>query len=190
MQKEVKERINLFTDDMLDWSEEKRIDFVKRLLSVCDYGYEKYAVIMLYIYGMRPEELMRITKDKFKIEGEEVRVKLPTVKKGQTRVIDLSIKHTPFMPFLIDYVNRTNSLLPRSWNHTTNINGVFKKISKRLEDERISPYIFRKFRLSFLAIECDASGLDLQTWKGAKDMRSVDPYLRMRPVKKFSKMIR
>lgn len=190
MEKKYKEKIDKFADRMLDWSEEKRIEFIEKLLSVCKHGHEKYVVVMLYIYGLRPAELMQITIDKFTIGEDELRVRLPTLKGGIPRTIDLSIKDTPFISFLVNYLNQNVNLLPRTWHHTTNINAVFKKIAKKLESERISPYIFREFRLSYLAIVLDASATDLQTWKGAKDFRSVSPYIRRKPIKKFSKLIR
>lgn len=190
MRTEIKDKINSFVDHILEWSQEDRLNFVKKLCSVCDYDYERYAIIMFYVYGLRPIELMQITKDRFKIEGDIIRVRLPTAKGGQLRIIDLSISLTPFMDFIADYINTSPSLLPTTWTHTTNINHIFKKISKRLNDPIVEPYMFRKFRLSFLAIELDASAVDLQTWKGSTDMNSIKPYLRMRPVKKYSGLIR
>ena len=183
-------KINRMTELLLQASPEKRLLWVKKMARLCDYPHEKYVIYMLYIYGMRPAELMMLEKGHFDIQENNVRLFLPTVKGGDRRIIDLDIDKTPFMKWLVKYINWTSLLLPSSWKDTTNINGIFGKISRKNKKIRISPYVFRKYRLSYLAIEQDASAYDLQVWKGAKDMRSVQPYIRMKPLTKFGDKIR
>lgn len=191
MQTEIAKKINERTERILKWSDSERLQLVNTMISQCDYPHEKYVVIMLYIYGMRPSELMEITGDNFRVVGDQLRIILPTKKRGFNRVIYLSIEATPFLGWLSDYIrDNTKSLVPLSWHNTTNINGVFKKIANKLGTDRISPYMFRKFRLSFLAIELDASAYELQNWKGSKDISSVTPYIMMKPIKKFAKSIK
>jgi integrase len=182
--------INKITDDMLAASVKTRQRFVDSLIQLCKKRHERYVVAMLYIYGMRPKELMMLKKRDFTITDKSVTVRLPTVKKGEERTIRLKIADTPFLNIVVNHVERSESLLPMSWKHTTNINAVFKRISKLGGERRFSPYIFRKYRLSYLAIEQDASAYDLKLWKGAKDMRSVSPYLRMKPLTKFESKIK
>jgi integrase len=190
VQTEVAKKINERTERILKWSDSERIQLVDTIISQCDYPHEKYVIVMLYIYGMRPSELMEITRDNFRVVDDMLRIILPTKKRGFNRVIYLSIESTPYMGWLSNYIRDNKDLIPVSWHNTTNINGVFAKIARKLNVERISPYMFRKFRLSFLAIELDASAYELQNWKGSKDISSVTPYVMMKPLKKFAKSIR
>lgn len=190
MQSRITKRIDKYTELLLRTSPTERQIWVEKLASQTNKPHEKYVIYMLYIYGMRPAELMQIRKESFESDGETLRIFLPTVKRGDRRIIDLDIKETPFLKWIVKYVKNSTTVLPESWNDPTNINAVFKKVSDKLGKIRISPYVFRKHRLSYLAIEQDASAYDLQVWKGAKDMRSVQPYIRMKPITKFGKKIR
>lgn len=190
MLKEYETYINEKAEEFLNISDEERIRYVNGLLQLCDFPHEKYVVAMMYVYGPRPAELMIIGKGRFKIKDGSVRLRLPTVKRGVVRAIILDIETTPFLNIIANYVENNDVLIPKSWSSPTNVNAVFKKISKKNGQKRLSPYIFRKFRLSHLALELDASAADLQNWKGARDLRSVDPYIRMKPIKKFRRLIR
>lgn len=190
MERKYSDSINNMTDKLLEINVERRIAFVERLAQSCKRGYEKYVLYMLYIYGMRPAELMMLKKKDFTLSDTHLTVRLPTVKRGEKRTIKLKIADTPFLGFLADYIEQREQLLPSTWKHVTNINAVFKRISIDRGKKRISPYVFRKYRLSYLAIEQDASAYDLKLWKGAKDMRSVDPYIRMKPITKFESKIK
>jgi len=190
MERKYSDYINSIADKLLERNVEQRIAFVERLTQSCKRAYEKYVVCMLYIYGMRPAELMMLKKKDFTLSATHLTVRLPTVKRGEKRTIKLKIADTPFLDFIASYVEQMDRLLPITWTHTTNINAVFKRISKDRGKKRISPYVFRKYRLSYLAIEQDASAYDLKLWKGARDMRSVDPYIRMKPLTKFESKIK
>ena len=190
MKAKYQEAIDRRADIMLSLGQEDRVKLVDSMIKHCDYPHEKYCVAMLYIYGIRPAELMLLKKYDFKISDFTIQVRLPPVKRGEKRVIRLKIESTPFLNIVADHVNSSLPLLPPTWNDATNINGVFKKISRRRGKSRLSPYVFRKFRLSYLAIELDASSYDIRVWKGAKDDRSVAPYIRLKPVTKFEDKIR
>lgn len=177
-------------DTWLGMESEDRIKFIERLSQLCDYIHEKYVIIMLYIYGMRPAELLKIRKANFKLVNDELILRLPTVKEGDPRTILLSVSQTPFLKWVAKYVQSDTELLP-DWKDPTNINHIFKKIARKTNREiEICPYVFRKFRLSYLALNLDASPEEIKSWKGAKDYRSVAPYIRMKPITKFSTAIK
>jgi len=171
----------------------ERVELIRRMLELLDYDYEKVAVVIFYIYGLRPEEALELTKDNFKIIGNSLWIILPTVKEGMPRKIELDIDETPFikevlLPYL-DKLAEGQSLWP-NWKDPTNFNHVFRKIKIRSFGEmEFNPRIFRKFRLSYLAM-IGASVEVLQAWKGARDIRSITPYMVSRPVTSVKRAIK
>ena len=181
--------VEKFVVDLLEMPEDERLKLIRKMYNVLEKKKEKVAFALLYLYGMRPEELIKLKRNNFEIYDEFVRLRLPTVKRGVDRIIDLDIKDTPFMNDIIEYVKSVEWKLFPTWNDPTAINNtVFKRIKDKL-GINISPYAFRHYRLSYIAY-LGAELMDLIVWKGAKDLRSVIKYLAKRPVRKFRRSIK
>jgi integrase len=193
-------RITKQTEQLLDASPEARKMWVMKLFDNCKFDYERYAVSMLFIYGLRPAELLLLKKSNFVITDTYVRVRLPTLKtkkrKDPTEIITSprrnllqDIAETPLLDFVANYVKNNEILLPETWRAITNINTMFAKISKRIKEPRVSPYLFRHFRLSYISAIVGADDNTLKAWKGSVDPRSIATYTALRPVTKLRKAI-
>jgi integrase len=185
---ERQKKMRLHTEEMLDASPEEREEWVEEMFNACKYDYEKYVLAMLYVYGMRPAELFLVTPKSFTISEDSVLVRLPTLKGGIRRNLLLNRAKTPFLDFIVSYVNSNAILLPPSWRAVSNINTMFGKIAKKIKAERVPPYLFRHFRLSYIA-EKGADDSTLKAWKGSLDPRSIAPYTALRPVTKLRNSI-
>lgn len=190
--KALTEKIDNKAKQLLEATDEVRENWINRLLKECKYDHEKYVIVMGYLFGLRPLELMKMTSNSFKIieEQDNLIVKLPTVKKGNPRTIILSIKETPFGVFLANYVKTSPNLLPLSWTDTSNINQVFKRVCAAAETGRVSFYVFRKMRLSYISQNLNPAAEDLLAWKGSSDLESLKPYLMQRPNSKWRTSIK
>lgn len=176
---------------LLDMPEQERIALIERMFSFLDKHYEQFAVVMFYIYGLRPEELLILTKDKFKVVDSSLIVKIPTLKGGEERTLRLSLTDTPYLErVVLPYLDKVQYNLFPFWRHTTNLNHIFRKIKNRSNAQiDLNPYVFRHFRMNYIA-SLGASQYDLKNWKGAKSFSSVEEYLHFNPVTKFEKAIR
>lgn len=181
--------------ELLEMKDSERIEMIREMLSFLDHPHEKVALVLFYIYGLRPEEALELTKDNFKIVGNILIVRLPTVKDGMPREIELDVEETPFLKdVLVPYLENLKDgqrLWPPTWNDPTNFNNsVFKKIKIRSYGKYdYNPYVFRDFRESYLGY-LGVPLTMLMAWKGARDVRSVSPYLTLKPIRELKKAIK
>lgn len=182
----------------------QRMDYMKTLMNCCGNLREQVILALFYIYGMRPEELLvRMTKGNFSLMDNEdgtqtFRVLLPTVKKGRDRIIDLNPKTTPFIDVIVNYLNTIPNVtdpLFREYTHPTSLNKQLSKVSDRYflrynQKINLSPYVFRKFRLSYLSA-CQATPQELLDWKGGSSLDVLtNSYLFSKPISRFKDTIR
>lgn len=195
--KEVWEKIEKWTEEYLELDEGVRIEMIQNAISCANTLGKQATLALIYIYGMRPAELVSLRKSNFTIKEGQLTVGLPTAKRGHKRTITLDIADTPFLHIIISYVNSLSPanarLFPR-WNSPTNINRAIYKIENKYEKEfrkriYLAPYVFRKFRLSYLGMR-GADIQDLLAWKGGKSIKPLESYLALRPVTKWAKAIR
>lgn len=195
--------INEEAKRLLFMGDAERIAYINRLLDCCETLEQQAIISFFYIYGMRPEELLRMSKSNMSlmdnVDGTQTfRVLLPTVKEGNDRIIDLNPKTTPFIPVIVEYLNVIDEMiLPVfvKYKSPTSFNKLLEKVGDKYHLRHgykvcVSPYVFRKFRISNI-YSGEVSGKDLLAWKGGKSIKSVeDSYLFLRPVTKFKDTLR
>ena len=177
--------------ELLNMKDSERLALISKMIDSVESPREKTAIALSYIYGARPQEFLMLKKEEFKIIGDDLRVKLPTVKKGNPRIIELDIKETPFLQsIVVPYLDTILDDEPifRNWKDPTNINQVFKKAMHKVGFE-FNPNVFRHFRMSYIGY-LGGNMMQLKAWKGAKTQQSVEEYLGFKPVTEFKKAIR
>jgi integrase len=192
------DKIRGWAKKILLMTDGEKKQFVEKVLSVTKDLRQQSVFIFFYLYGLRPEELLELRKSDFSIRENEVIVVLPTAKGGQERMIHLDRNKTPFLEILVKFVEAcpiADWRLFREFNHPTAFNKVLEKVENayfRMYNEEIylAPYIFRKFRISYLW-SLGAGAADVLAWKGGKSIKVVeDSYTILKPVTKFSKQIK
>jgi integrase len=148
--------------------------------------YKTY-IALLYLSGARPAEMQILYKENIKVIGENVTVLLQTVKRGFPRTLIFDKEKTPFFNGLI--LPYWANLFERDRAFKKDIS-TYKKIVYKYSDNYLTPYSFRHFRMTKLA-ELGAFETELKYWKGAKDFKSVEPYIHRsgKMVERFKGMI-
>ena len=191
-------RIEEWAKKLLMMSDPERIELIRKLLDLCDDLREKAILVFFYIYGLRPAELLELKKSNFSIKANDLWVWLPTKKKGRERIIVLSIKDTPFLDIIVRYLDTIPIVewrLFKEWHHRSNFNRVLEKLEQRYfekygEEICLAPYVFRKFRESYIW-SLGATTQELLGWKGGKSIKVVEEaYALLKPVTRFKKMIK
>jgi integrase len=159
-----------------------------QLLKRCELKIEKVLLILLYYTGARPSELLELTKENFRITEKTLFVSIPTKKHGETRTIPLPLRN-PRIRLVANYITTIPSgvkFLKTRFNSDHSIRNFVYKIS----DNKYTTYFFRHNLLSILA-NYGATVYELKTWKGAKSIKSVEPYIRLAgtDLKKFEKVL-
>jgi integrase len=176
-----------------------RIVLMKKIIGLAPDLRTQAIISIFYIYGARPEELLELTKADFSIRDEDIMVRLPTAKSAPNmkRWIVLN-KDTVFMDIILRFLNTipiVDWLVFKEFTHPTNFNkataGLEKKYKEMYgEDICLSPYVFRKFRISWL-LSMGAQASELLAWKGGKDLKAIEnSYTFLKPVTAFKKGLR
>jgi integrase len=154
---------------------------------------DKALISLLYLTGSRPGEIVlnRKANEGFKktditFDGKFVILKIKTLKLGKRGknkgkfIIDereLEIpKKAPFMNHILRWQKKCQNEFLFEIS-TTRVWQIIDKAS----DKRLTPYNFRHSRFTKLR-KLGASKDDLMEFKGAKDIRSVEPYLHARRI--------
>jgi len=191
-------RIEDYAKKFLMMPDPERIELMQKTLDLCDNLKEKAILVFFYIYGLRPAELIELKKSNFSIKGSDLWVWLPTKKHGRERIIVLSLKDTPFLDIIVQFLDTIPIVewrLFKEWTDPTNFNKVLEKIEQRYfekygEEICLAPYVFRKFRESYIW-SLGASTQELLGWKGGKSIKVVeDAYTLLKPVVRFKKSIK
>jgi len=146
---------------------------------------DKFLIAILYITGARPIELTMLTSEHIQEEESNLIIKLFTAKLGRSKGFtpderELEIKpSTPFFKILNEYYQ-----LYKKWPEQPMLSISVRRMEQiigELSDHKFCPYNFRHSRMTKLS-RAGASIDQLMYWKGAKDTRSVSPYLRSKRV--------
>lgn len=191
--------INDQVQKLMLMNDSDRIVLMKKVMGLASGLREQAIISLFYIYGARSEELLGLTKADFSIRDEDILVRLPTAKSAANlkRWIVLN-KDTIFMDIILRYLNTipiVDWLIFREFRDPTNFNKATARIEKKYnemygEDICLSPYMFRKFRISWL-LSMGASSSELLAWKGGKDLKSIEQsYTFLKPVTAFKKGLR
>lgn len=147
-------------------------------------------VLMLYLTGARPSELLKLTKEDVIIGEDFIRFKLVTKKLGykkgtffvEKRNLKLNIKNEHrYRLTLRAYLN-----MFRPEQHIFNFSdrtgsNIVERLSMRTLGVHLCPYNFRHSRLTILA-EKGASREQLKAFKGARSDSSINQYIHAREV--------
>ncbi len=181
MQNRMLRWLNLIPKYLKDIEMEVNREHIQSMLNKCNTIEHKVVIVLLYLTGARTSEVTNLTTDDF-VEGvdDEILISLPTKKGGYPRTLPIGIG-SPFMseiiiPYLawLKNINRKRLFVSCKSRHT--VHGLFNKTSDKL----ITPYTFRHNRLTKLA-KIGASPYELMIWKGAKNLKSVAPYIAKSP---------
>lgn len=144
----------------------------------------KAYIAMLYLTGARPEEIRLMQKSDIQITENYVMIRLKTLKRGMDRTLIFSNK-TPFIDVILEHSDSCDMEL-----FTMDLS-TYKKMIYKVSQDNVTPYTFRHFRLTFMAVKLNATPYELKYWKGAKDLRSVEPYVHLSgsQIKKFADKI-
>lgn len=143
---------------------------------------DRFLVALLYITGARPDEISGIKKEAIRLVGENVEIKIKTLKLGKKKeflIRERILTFRPNTPFLDVILNHWKFSPTEDLIHL----GVrrIEQIIGDVSSNEICPYNFRHSRLTKLA-RSGATIDQLMYWKGAKDTRSVGAYLRAKKV--------
>lgn len=164
-------------------------------------------VILLYYSGRRPSEVLELPGANIEKKGQKLKIIFPTKKGGR-----YSLLYYPLTDHFKEVLAYSGSLYPTQffgWRFRSHGNKK-KRIAYKLKDGKMSlktyertntllrhyfkrwfgvtPYFFRHNRFSDMALK-GASLLEIKHAKGAKDLKSVEPYthLSAEQAKKISK---
>lgn len=166
----------------------------KELLDAVEHPYVQHAralLILLYYTGRRPSEILELTHKDIRIYSNRIEVRFPTKKRGRATIIQIPRDEitAELWNFFKEQVSHPDAYI--FWMLRSSkkriINGKeyhdvsaklwywMKKWSNKIGMDLCS-YFFRHNRLSDLAMK-GADLHDLMFVKGAKDIKSVMPYL-------------
>jgi integrase len=190
------ERINEEAKKLLFFSDTERLNIMRAILDCTTELEDQFIFICFYIYGLRPSELIQMKRGWVSFKDGEIWISIPTTKHGDERIIILD-NSVPFMDIFERFVSPIMNMEERffRFNAPTNFNKRIDKMLKRYNQAgngsmKITPYVFRKFRLSWLLAN-GASGSDLLAYKGGKSLRPLEKsYIFMRPVSKFKESLK
>lgn len=164
----------------------------KDMLEKCNTQEEQTFLALCYATGARPAEIVELTKGKFKINEETISIKLHTKKlrlnSQKFEVIEerpLVFARRPpntFLEIIAKQVQQTREgdrILPYTtrWGQM-----LLNRLGNDVIGLPLSPYHFRHTAVTNEAAK--GRTLDqLMHFKGAKDVRSVIPYVHARPYK-------
>ncbi|RLG17524.1 hypothetical protein DRN63_02895 [Nanoarchaeota archaeon] len=184
-------RIEEWSRKLLLMSDKQRLEFMKKVFELCENPLERCVLALFYIYGLRPREALSLRKKNFNLRENELAVVLPTAKGGRERILVLPLK-TPFLDYILEYLNYIedeDQRLFEQWFSPTALNNILLNLERKFraiydKDICLSPYVFRKFRISWLLAK-GASPQEVLIWKGGRSIKVVEEhYFYTKPLRK------
>ena len=159
-----------------------QLEDVDKMMSKTSYVMHRAVVAALYLTGARPSEVIGLRVSSFNIVDDFVAVTIETKKLGKSTGFIIRTRTLEFSndsPYLKDLLEHREAVM-----HAGSKDGLLfpvgrkqvGKIVEQLSERRFCPYNFRHSRMTKLANE-DCNIGELMSWKGARDARSVSPYL-------------
>ena len=165
-----------------------QLDDANAMIAKAKHEEQRVLVALEYHTGARPSELLELRRRDFTIVGPDLRIVLQTKKGGDPRLISYDIQATPFVPdIVLPWIQKLESADSPIFSFTTTTR--IKQIIYELSEEKFCPYNFRHSKLTRMAMQ-GATAWELKAFKGAKTLRSVEPYVNLSPntLEKFRKM--
>lgn len=144
---------------------------MEKMLENLNTENHRIALILLYLTGARPSEVLTITKKDFTITDQDIKVFIKTLKRGDDRTLIFDRTSTPFADRLVAYLEGAEDKL-----FSFSSDARLRQIVYKASDNTVTPYTLRHNRHGKLAKE-GASIYELMYWKGSKDPKSVIPYV-------------
>lgn len=152
---------------------------IDHYLKKCRTVREKMLLILLFITGARSSEIIQLKSDDIIKDGTYLSIHLKTMKRGRNRILKVPmrngtssfVKYSRMLLKLVDDTFLTGQNIFPAWSNVK-----IHKIISRVTNEELNPYFFRHNVMSILSMS-GASIQQIQFWKGAKDVKSVQPYL-------------
>lgn len=160
-------------------------DEVLSMVDSAKHLWLKALICLLYLYGMRISEALRLKPSDFRVEYHKwlaCRVELAKKRKASgpvdpTHVLRVNFKKESLSPFilpLVKYVADRKQRFPREPLWTFDRTTLWKKLKEL--NPNCSPHFFRHNRLYKLA-EKGATAAVLRDWAGWADLRPASNYI-------------
>lgn len=177
-----------------DPSVEVKREDVEKMVGALTELRDKALIVFLWLYGPRPSEVIEMLVEDIDVEPTKIVARIPTRKirskehfEVEKRELIVRRPHPRdwLIETLVKYVDIVKKGDPKNrlWglNHRQRVYDIVARASERGLGRRLSPYNFRHSRLTKLARA--GWGIEgLKYWKGARTIKSIEPYLHARPV--------
>ena len=159
------------------------------LFNHCKNLTEKTWLLMLWLTGARPSELLEMVKKDVKIESDKVQFHVKTLKLKKSKQFMVTSRNLILNTSSIErYIKTLERHLSRlkddskifQFSRKTGYN-IIQKVGYEVTGKCLCPYNFRHSRMTLLA-EKGASMEKLKMFKGSRSDSSVRPYLHIRKV--------
>lgn len=170
------------------------MDYVRLMMSRAPDQQYKCYIGLLYLTGARPIELQHLKIGHCKVIDNEFIITLPTAKNGFTRTLKIAMESPFLQTCVLPYIESKKVTLDDEIDAKvslfTKAQDTFKRMVWKLSENNLTPYSFRHHRMTKLA-ELGAYEQELKYWKGARDSKSVEPYIHRsgRMVERFKNKI-
>ena len=152
----------------------------KKMLARCRTKQERAIFIILYFTGARPSELKEIKAKHVRKEGRFLVIHIPTTKHGKERDFYLPLYKYEELRWLYEYSKNmlAEQYLLWSLRRVKRYENKVFNLIERISNGRYSPYFFRHHRFSVMALK-GANEEMIKYAKGARSLKSVEPYLHL-----------
>jgi len=148
----------------------------------------KIWVLLLWLTGGRPEEVIRLKKQDILLEEDKVKIRLETLKKPKNEEFRVTKRNLctagenlrPYLESLQKHINRLQRENLFSFSKRTGYN-IISRLGMSVLGFPLCPYNFRHSRLTLLA-EKGATNDELKRFKGSSTDKSIKPYIHARNV--------
>lgn len=165
-----------------------RPDEFKILYAAASAADHRAWILLLWLTGGRPEEIIRLQKKDLNINQDKLTVSIETLKKPKTESFiytrrNLCTHGENLIPYLQD-LNRFILRIKREQLFIFSIRtgyNIISKIGFRVLGINLCPYNFRHSRMTLLA-EAGSTNEELKRFKGSSSDKSIKPYIHARKV--------
>lgn len=176
-----------------DPSAEIRREDVERMVNALRDLRDRALIVFLWLFGPRPSEVLEMRAEDIDIEPTTIVARIPTKKiksKEHFEVVkrELKVRRPHPRDWLIEELVKYVSIMKKAdplcrlWAlNRQRMYDIVARASEKGLGRRIAPYTFRHSRLTKLA-RAGWGIEELKYWKGARTLKSIEPYLHARPV--------
>jgi len=149
------------------------VEDIDEFLENCNSTQKKILLMLIFLIGARPCELIKLKKESFKKDKYCLTISIETSKRGMFRKIGLPMR-TKYVQEIWDYVKTLLIGQRLFWTITESYQ--VRNIVYKATDNKYPPYFFRHNRFSIISNK-GASPNEIKYLKGARNLFSVEPYI-------------